>query len=141
MELDKVLESVVSSVMAAIVLGVFAWVWTCVRNYRLQAKLQVELSPNCFSAKYSEKNNEGSFSIVFSNNSHAGVQIRNVTLSGGPGNRDLNLVYDDDYGVRSKNIESEISKTVFNKISLFNGFTYGESMEGSVGLPPKTMGT
>ncbi|WP_143704008.1 MULTISPECIES: hypothetical protein [Luteimonas] len=141
MDIISLLADVSKSLVAAAVLGAIAWIYSWLRNKRLERQLAQLINANGVGVTYSQDQMQCNFSVQIDNYSNATIRVRSVLLVGEPGQISLELYRDTTTPINQTPLSNEIRNRNVSRQSLFKNTLEEDSNPNSVLLPPKTTTT
>lgn len=141
MDTSSLSTGVLENLTAAAILAAAAWLYSWLRNERLEKQLSQLINANGVGVVYSQDHMQCKFSVQINNYSNATIRVRSVLLVGETGQISLELNRDADHPINQTPLSNEIRNNKISRHSLFKNTLEEDSNPHSVILPPKTMTT
>jgi hypothetical protein len=139
MDISSFFLGILQGLFVAAILAGVAWIYSWLRNGRLETQLKELISANGVGMKYSQDHMLCIFSVQVHNYSNATIRVRSVLLVGKPGQISLELNLDRDHPINQVPLSNEIRSGKVSRQSLFKNTLEEDQNPNAVLLPPKTM--
>lgn len=136
--LNQFLSDTGAALAAAVVIAGFVWLVTKIRNYRLEAALGRALSTNGVGTSYDGRRETAQFEVQVSNHSEAMIRVRAFVLV--TDSFPLRLYPTRKEATSQNPLDNAILQPEFKRLALVRGTIPDDEIDGSMLLPPMTLG-
>lgn len=138
MDFSQFVSDFLSALSAAATIALVAWLYSWIRNLRLEHSLKTAITPNGVGTGYSLIPLSASFNIQIHNYTSAYIRVRSVVLVAEKWHIELHP--QDDRQLFQTPLSNEILRPKFRRTFISKGVLDDDGNPHSQLLPPKTMG-
>ena len=138
MNFCNVTENLVSTILSAAIIAAVAWIYSFIRNLRLEAQLSDAINPNGVDVGFDQSTYRASFTLQIHNYANATIRVRAVAFIAEKFHIELRPVRDKE--IYQTPLSNEIVRPQFKRKHLSKGSLEPDNNPHSMLLPPKTMG-
>lgn len=138
MNYQNICENVIAAILSAILLAGIAWLWSWVRNLRLESKLKEAINPNGVGIGFDQNTHQGTFSLQIHNYANASIRVRAVVFMADKFHVELRPAKDKP--IYQTPLSNEVVRPKFKRMHLSKGSIEPDDNPNAMLLPPKTMG-
>ena len=138
MNLPQYISDILSSLSAAAIIAAVAWLYSRIRNFRLERSLKSAISPNGVGIEYSLAPLSAEFTIQIHNYTSSYIRVRSVVLVAEKWHMELSPK--ENQKLFQTPLSNEILRPKFRRTYITRGSIEDDNNPNSQILPPKTMG-
>jgi hypothetical protein len=138
MNMVSVAENVLAALISAAFLGVLAWLYSWLRNLRLEAQLTNAIDPNGVCMGFDSRTCRGEFTLQIHNYANATIRVRSIVFIADKFHVELRPAHGKP--MYQTPLSNEITRPIFKRKHLSKGSLEPDNNPHSMLLPPKTMG-
>jgi hypothetical protein len=138
MNICAIVEGFISTILSAAFIAAIVWIYSWIRNLRLEAKLTDAISPNGIGIDYDPRTHQGSFTLQIHNYANATIRIRSVVFIADMFHIELRPA--ENKTIYQTPLSNEVVRPKFKRTHITKGALEQDGNPNSMLLPPKTMG-